>query len=61
MLEKIKEKIAGLVANAVIIGGVFGIVVPEAVILDATNATIIAITAIVTTVVGWQAAVFKSE
>jgi uncharacterized membrane protein YraQ (UPF0718 family) len=59
MLERLKEKIAALVANAVIIGGVFGVVVPEAVILDAVNATAIAVAAILATVAGWQAAVWK--
>jgi uncharacterized membrane protein YraQ (UPF0718 family) len=60
MLDKLKEKITALVANAVIIGGVVGIVVPEAQILDITNATTVAVAAIAATVVGWQAAVFKS-
>jgi hypothetical protein len=59
MLERLKEKIAALVANVVIIAGVFGVVVPEAAILDVTNATAILIAAVAAEVVTWQAAVWK--
>lgn len=57
MFDKIKEKVGAVVANAVIIGAVFGIVVPEADILNVVDASIVAVTAVMSTVVGWQAKV----
>lgn len=58
MFDKIKEKIVGLVANAVIIGGVFGVVVPDVQILNAVDVTSIAVAAVLSTIAGWQAAVW---